>query len=631
MYNVRLYYDTGFNSINIPDSDALLESIGSGQNFPAVDLLQNTNLQSVRIRATFNEVKDSDFCCIFRNSEGTPEKTDAFYYFVEGFQMLGIDVAELVLTPDYITSAGGPTNLEYTDGIARRAHVTSDGYGDWNLDDDYLTPSEPLILDTYSVRFTAGGTWDVVESSIDLPVMSRLVSAFSYKEATGAETVTVPRSVPNVKTTTYTMDGNQGGETRTGLFLFGPSVKNGIEQCRALGIENTIMNTAYIPKALVSMVTETETAQNVTTSARKQVRIDRDGTPVGYINYAELEDPGNEGVTITATAVATASGNFVTNQTDMAFVYANVNNMRVLYGGLNRVGILTTSGDKLESKPEDIRGGSDYISVKSVGDPHTNGAAYHRFPYMNGDSSNIGFWRNAVKGLPWKQIPIIYTEKRGNALDRIQFENAREIADFEYYSKPISQLRGGTALSMRTRDIETGETGTAYFKNILKALGEGAKGIGGRIAGAGATAIVGPINNPAERYAMQKQQELENFAVGQSAVSPDIAFGYDGEAFRDFYGECVIVYRYRLTDTDLARLDKILTMYGYRVNVPVSRGLFSGRQYFNYVEGSVTVSRTITEHLPRWWCEGIAAQMGTGVRVWHVKPDPSYYNNNPIV
>lgn len=608
MYNIRLYYDTGFNSINIPDSDILLEQIGHGQNFPAVDILQNTNLSSVRIRATFNDVKDADFCCIFRS--GT-EKTDAFYYFIDGLSMRGVDVCELSLVPDYITSAGGATNLEFLDGIARRCHVTSDGYGDWNLDDDYMTPSEPLLLDTYTVRFDTGGTWDIVESGIDIPAMAGLTASWSYEDASG-ESVQVPRTLSNVRTTTYEMDGNVGGNTRTTLFVIGDDVKAGIEQCRALGIESSILNTAHIPKSLVSMTTETETVTYQQT-VPPSVVISRDGTAVTNLIGSKLG-----GGDITATAVATASGSFVTTITDLPFVYANVNNKRVLYGGLNRVGILTSSGNRLESRPEDIRDGADYISVKSVGDPHSNGCAYHRFPTMNGDNSNLGFWRNSVKGLQWKQIPLLYTEKSGSALDRINFENSREISDFEYKTSLPGSLVGGGGI--KDRDIETGEV--TSHKGTLFGTG---------IMGTIQNMLLGPVVNPVQKYQIQKRQELQNFAVGQSAASPDINFTYDGEAFRDFYGECVVVYRYRLTNTDLQRLDKILTMYGYRVNIPISRGLFSGRQYFNYVEASCTVTRTIQEHLPRWWCEGISQQIGNGVRVWHVQPDPSYYNNNPIV
>ncbi len=619
MYSVRLYYNTGFNSINIPDTDGLLNGGAfASASFPSLDILQNTNLTSIRIKATFNQVKDADFCCIF--TPGSTENTGAFYYFIDGVTMRSVDVAELSLVPDYITSAGGAISLNYTDGIARRAHVTDDTYGKWNLEDDYLTPSEPLQLETEMISFSAGGTSDVVESSIDVLAMAGLTVAWNYEDAAASEGVAVPRSVANFKTTGYQLDGNAGGDTRTTLFIIGDNVKSGIEQCRALGIERVILNTAYIPKALVTMTTEEEKIEEQQTIPASVV-VTRGGQAVTNFIGGKLQTG-----TLTADAVVTATGNFVENQTGFAYEYNSaVKNKRVLYGGLNRVGILTTSGDKLESRPEDIRDGGTNVIIKSVGDPHTNGCAYHRFKAMNGDSSNIGFFKNAVKGLQWKQIPLIYTQKSGSALDRINFENSREVTDFEYQSSTSGIIYGGKGIT--DVDVTTGQA-TPH----RGALFGGNQDIGllGRLGAAASNLLLGPVMNPVQKYAMQRRQELQNFAIGQSCTSPDIQFAYDGEAFRDFYGECVIVYRYRPTAADLARLDKILTMYGYRVNVPISTGLFTGRDYFNYVEASVTVSGNNNGNLPRWWCEGISQQMAAGVRVWHVKPDPSYYNNNPI-
>lgn len=616
MYSVKLYYNTGFNSINIPDTDALINSNAfTSLSFPSIDILQNTNIASVRVKATFDQVKDADFCCIY--TPGSTANTGAFYYFIDGVTMRGVDVAELSLVPDYITSAGGPASLKYTDGIARRCHVTDDTYGKWNLEDDYLTPSEPLQLETEVIRFNTG-TYDVVESSIDVAAMSGLTIAWGYDD--GEDSVTVPRSIANFETTNYTLDGNTGGDTRTTLFIIGDDVKSGIEQCRALGIENAILNTAYIPKALVTMATETETLEEQQTIPPSVV-VKRGDTAITNFIGGKLQS-GN----ISATAVTTASGTFKENTTNFQYEYdGNVKNKRVLYGGLNRVGILTTSGDKLESRPEEIKESGQYIIVKSIGDPHTNGCAYHRFKTMNGDATNLGFWKNAVKGLQWKQIPLLYTQKSGSALDRVNFENSREITDFEYYSSTSGILTGGKGIT--EVDVTTGQA-----TEHRGALFGGTQDIGplGRLGAAASNLVVGSILNPVQKYHMQRRQELQNFAIGQSAASPDLQFAYDGEAFRDFYGECIIVYRYRPTATDLARLDKILTMYGYRVNMPISTGIFTGRDYFNYVEASVTVSGNVNGNLPRWWCEGISQQMAAGVRVWHVKPDPSHYSNNPI-
>ena len=75
----------------------------------------------------------------------------------------------------------------------------------------------------------------------------------------------------------------------------------------------------------------------------------------------------------------------------------------------------------------------------------------------------------------------------------------------------------------------------------------------------------------------------------------------------------------------MLRIDKLLTMYGYKKTKALEATDFSNRQYFNYVEAAVSVG-----NLPRWWADGISAQLANGVRIWHVKPNSSYYANNPV-
>ena len=146
--NVRVYYNTGFNAVNIPDTPALLDSgYFTLTDFPAIDVLQERFLSSIRIRATWNQVKNGDYCRITDTSDNYD-----FFYVIDGISMKAQDVAELHLIPDFVTSAGGLENCDILDGVATRCHVDDDTYGAWELDDEYLTPSEPLFLGTGTCR-----------------------------------------------------------------------------------------------------------------------------------------------------------------------------------------------------------------------------------------------------------------------------------------------------------------------------------------------------------------------------------------------------------------------------------------------------------------------------------------------
>ena len=100
----------------------------------------------------------------------------------------------------------------------------------------------------------------------------------------------------------------------------------------------------------------------------------------------------------------------------------------------------------------------------------------------------------------------------------------------------------------------------------------------------------------------------------------------NAEFLRDFYGNGCLVYRYKYTQNDINRIDRLLTMYGYRHSKPLTVSDFSNRQYFNFVK---CPNVTVTGH-PRWINDGIHDQLANGVRVCHVLPDSSYYSNNPI-
>ena len=154
-YNCTLYLNTGFNTINIPDSPALVNGMSS-ISVPALDINQERFLPSVRVRATWVQVKDADYC-----------KVGDFYYTIQSITMTSQDVAEISLIPDYITSAGGPAALEILDGLTSRVHVSDDSFGLYGGNDPYMNPA--YDMDVISGVYKFGGTVETfVESTLNL-------------------------------------------------------------------------------------------------------------------------------------------------------------------------------------------------------------------------------------------------------------------------------------------------------------------------------------------------------------------------------------------------------------------------------------------------------------------------------
>lgn len=626
MYSVRLYRNSGFNAVNPPDSPALLDS---GQidyiDLPAVDLLQNVGLGSVRVRATWSQVKDADYVKIYSNA------TDAVFYSIpaDGIKMTSYDVVEIQLLTDYVLTAGGIAVVVplILDGIVERCHVSDDTYGKWTAEDELLQNAEPLMLQTAMLSFS-NATLDVVGSTLDLGIMANVAGAVPYEDTEGdePELISVPKSYEGKFPADYMLDGHQATNQRLMVFALSDTILKGISAARSIGITNAVNVSVAIPTALVSGTASTETV-----SAGASGTVQKNVTN-GSLTYKVLgkwsDDHTAELVSSSFTTYTRLTGVWSTKDTGFSFVYDNtVKNKRALYGGLNRAGFLTTAGNRLESKPEELTGNSrTTIHIKSVGDPHLDGCPYHRFEVMNGNATASSFWMNCVQGLPWKQIPLVFTAPTGTALNRVHFENSREVKDLAY------GLSGAGISDFVAKGLDIGKGGgqlVSIARGAMPSISSLLSGKSETATGLVSGAIESGLSYARDKamYDVARRQEMQGYAIQQGVGSPSVDFPYDGQAFRDFYGETIIAYRYRPTATDLARMDKVLTMYGYKTLVPPSELSVTNRQYFNYLKGNFTVGGT----LPRWLSDGISTQLSGGMRFWHVKPNPSYYNNNPVV
>lgn len=125
-YNVRCYYNTGFNAVNIPSSPDVLKQF-TPHTFPALEVLQDLGLSEIKIKATWRQAQEIDYICLYTPTtvEGQVEK--AVYYIVTGIpEMVATDVAVLPVVCDYYNTAGGINYIDILDGITSRVTVSKD-------------------------------------------------------------------------------------------------------------------------------------------------------------------------------------------------------------------------------------------------------------------------------------------------------------------------------------------------------------------------------------------------------------------------------------------------------------------------------------------------------------------------
>ena len=620
MWNVRLYYETGFNAVNIPDSPALLETM-SHADFPALDILQGEHLASVNVKATRQQVKNADY---MRLTDGT----DTFYYIVEEFNMTSTDVAVLSLAMDYFTTHGGVAGLTFLDGVVERHHVASadDKFGAFTEEDPMLVPSKELDFDEVSLftDMTADSTTTshtILETTLDLKAIATNANAVNYTTQ-GGDSVTVPLVNATTKVTAVqvNIDANQSGMTKdfiTPKTVYcdadNADVISAVGRARSLGVEDGILNSYVLPEAAVGDYAHS---------------VDADGNVSVLIGVHEFED------------------------TKLKFEYAKVKNKRVLYGSLNSFMLVSpANGNSVTFKPEDIAYTSGDQMMKSPRvcmntDPRPDGRPYFRFEYYKRDSND--FFLNALRGMEWANAPLVFQRRSGEWASKLQhdattgmFSRNQDMAEaankVQAIQNVLGVVAGGAGPAANgwvggNAPIAGSDEAVQYFlARQPYEVGAGAFSLGVQM-GTG-------FANAGMNYAMAERQTELSFknaylqeAIGYlsgKVVAPDLRFAMS-ETLRDFRGNGCIVYRYRPQSSDIAKLDKVLTMYGYKDTMPLAgnENVLTNRAKFNYIKATGV---SVAGNKPKWLRDGVATQLSVGTRIWHVKPNSAVYTDGSNV
>ena len=646
-YTVRVFIKSGFNSVNIPDTPALLNTI-EHIDLPAIDIAQQRFLSSVRCDAVWETVKDADYALV-----------GDFYYFIDGIEMINNTTAELKLTPDFLTSAGGLENVSLLDGMTDRISVGDDAWGKYDESDPLTAPQAPLQLDTEwvipSIDPVASDVIDTgmgdnktklddpifVESSVDLPKQYAQRDGISYTDSETGKTVTCPATNQigtenNASEGTYDqrtyfeIDETTGKRVTNGDAVFcvndtrrkthvdsdqlyasaGTAVRGGMQAVQSIGVaQGSIINQWRIPYTFISGITS-------------DVFIVGDGRD------------GSKNTT--GQFISLIKGRNGTLNPTIKPVYATVKNLRALYGDYQKYGLMTTAGNSAEFKPEEITTETEAPEISYRADPRPKGKPYFRFTTINGNNE---FWRNALAGSEWENVPLIYQGSSGSALTRLNFNNQRAIAKLEkgqydtnYYfaqAETASQMASsaGEMIAGAAMMMPAGSAMASQMPGFSKGAKMSANGAGGLVSGMMSLAQNYVAKEQyAEIYKREKANELSKLYQETTVYAPTVNFPYNADILRDVEGNGVLLYKFKYQEADLERIDKLLTMYGYKVIEAISGKYVYRRTHFDYVAfRSVSVT-----DFPRWWNNGIVAQLENGVRIWHEKPNTQAYLNNPI-
>lgn len=584
------------------DDLLLLDSLFNYRDFNNIAIKQNRGLINIKINTTYTNVADADYC-----------KIDDIGYWVTGIRMLNDNVAELILEQDYLTTIG-INNFSIVSGWCTRKCVTDDTIFT-NVIPENFVPMEELIVegcDEIKMHYTnspsdpdyytePSGHLNVLVSSIDLNNLQNLADVYDDNHGNEILVPTLPLLPSQVTTYSFHPEGAVYG-VNTDIPLtaaYNPSANNildAVNKVRSLGIESCINASYNIPNKWIN------------------------GTPTETNGmYDNLSD--NHGI---------APSKFSPDQYNT--LGDNYKNNKVYSGQFQKIVIYSLcSGDRQEFKVEDILNVSDgHIDWYYFADLRYNGfPAVKPWTYKKQEFNSSMF--GVIKGAGWQNTPFMYSQASGyDILDSSIRYNQKKSFDNMLASGAdwgVGALKSAVTLGMSDFSVAmpteiTDASAEQYYNNLSSARSAQNSAYNSAIRSSMPSGgVFGRIQGTINQY-----RDYNRLYTDSMVVHPNIEFPMIPQ-LQDFIGNKFYEMRYRLSDNDMQRFDKYLTMYGYAVYEEMTMDAFTGRDKFNFVMGNDVV---IKSTYPLYMRQGVMDLIQRGVRVWHVAPSLSAFDNNPI-
>lgn len=582
-YPTRIYTNTGFNRGNVPGTEAALPTTGYLE-LEAVYKWQDRYSAEIRVKATWDQIKDADYLRI-----GVPPS--AAYYVITGVRMLNPQTAALMLTADPLMTAGGLTALNVAGGQVERAHAgTDDLFG--NIIPEPWTPSQRLeILEKETISqgggVEAGDNRNLVVCTCDL-TKAQEYEAIAAAAAGDAGSVIFPK-IPSMKGKSPTYFSVKIDESRGALYdmpnmwVFSLGTRTNPDQeaidnvaaLRSMGIESAIVNSYVLPGGSIGSITEDQ----------------------GYVKNI--------------------IGHYQEWPSGFNYEYAQgVKNKKVfaLYNRFTAVSIV--SGNSAEYEAHDLYSDDAAPTFLMKADPAPGGTVY--LMPKNYQGSPCRYYEQAVAGLPWLTAGVIYEGASGGALT---LANAQRRNQVEQVNNQYSNLQA---------DITKGRLEAEGFANAVgSAWNLDWGGVASSVIGTTGSLIDNEISRNIRNYnsAVRMGDNLFSAARRAENVAPVLAFPVDINA-SSYFGNAFLVYHTVLSDADVQRFDRFLTMYGYAQDKPLERSDLTNRRNYNYIKtrGALVTATgaSMREN------QDIADMLDAGVRIWHVTPSAAAMADNPI-
>lgn len=665
MWYVKMYMNTGFNLINVPDSPALLEKT-QFKKFGVIDCLQRYFLPNITIRAKEDEVIHGDFLKLY--DDDNPKKYA--FYVINSYTMTSGDVVDLDVTMEPLLTCGGINNIEILDGITSRHH-TAKGADIPTERDPMLIPKQIFIEPVaYFVNGAANYRQELVVRS--MLTYQEIQSINQKYEATGFENLIRPmarleaeyddqekissitgdmcatpvlNAIDNhgvkqtkIEFTDYhgtPLTGNNGTldsrlDDGTNYIRFPTTYGVGDDTVITLfkatrilseiGRDDIILDAYFLPDPLFNQIDAAHSSTGIlshnTMHCAKSVDIGGDS------QFATWDSKGYRVIP------------------DCDYKYHNT---RIFFGEHFAYTFYSPdNGDKITINPEEFYDEkANYKKDPAKLKPEIGKATPKEVPkillsYDLRPGGKMTFdivpeykGINVVPGLPYlKQKKSPYTISTGTwdtASLNFSSVSSGALKDMSYLkSSNYKDQSVEDDLTYKIANKTSGLKSLNPFAWIGRAYGDIMNTLGSGDSQWYSPAFAGSnnIRNGAmegneyakARYDRAKQKEVEDmeFAVSQVPTTKVISKG-SGSAILD--GQGLVVFRNTISKGDLERFDKIINRYGCKHTALLTKSLLNNRPLFNYIEAQGVSIKCDT--VPKSVRDELAAALCAGLRIWH--------------
>lgn len=672
MWKVRMYMNTGFNSLNVPDSETTLNTAAeSYTDFDVIDCLQRYFLDTITIRAFEDQIIHGDYLKIW-----DPQNVSHYaFYSITGYNMTSGDTIQLGVVMDPLLTCGGVDNIDFLDGMTSRYNA-----GDTRMmntrdveDDPLLIPRQLHLMclgeyfgDEYD-QYSQGGVY--IGGSINLMIGSmypvftpdklKIESAVSVVETAGTYEGTIASkpiisvdggwptgmgsgiSTPvtlnygeGITNSFYTTDGNYywnvESKQSSGINTYGAL----LQSCKKLieyGRSDVISSAYFVPAKL--------TKQNMTVAWPDPSEKSK---PLNAIIICKMVDPADVNSAYFIYSVTDRDA----LRKDLTSFYTRVGytvkNKRALMGkNFNFTFALRDSGKTVEVDPQQLSyksyGGDRIPEIKVSVDLRPSGHVEYGI-CTEQDASWTRPPHIILKGSMWEQANLTAMAASGVAINASNFESSQKLKEEALavnLAYTLTSQTYGVKGYMPHNAVPAGFN-ASYLEEAYKSRQSafGGEVGGGYIMSNAATTMSGDAaaGNPFSKMYfdrdVERAQEKQEFINANYSNPQVIVSGGGGSTIETGHG--MLLYRSLPSEDDIKRFDRILNQFGCKITVPIHKNQLKCRTLYNYIEASSVSVKC--DAVPKAVRNDLGSLLSHGLRIWHTDPkDHSYTEENAWV